>query len=213
MMKPADFGDRGDRAEPRGSIDRPSGASLSSGEVSSCAVIVVEVSDRDASQMPLAKDDDMIEALVPNRTDEPLREGVLPWALGRRQDFIDPHALHALPEGVTVDGVAIAEEIGRGGVVREGVHDLLGRPGGGGVLGHVEVEDASAIVGQYDEDEQNAQLYHRSMAAKVSVDSRAVGRAISLPVCALRTILPCERSCGEAGGSLGRHRAPRRFSG
>jgi hypothetical protein len=56
-----------------------------------------------------------------------------------------------------VDRVAIAEEIGRGGIVGEGVHDLLGSPSSARVLGHVEVEDASAIVGQHDEDEQNAQ--------------------------------------------------------
>ena len=36
--------------------------------------------------------------------------------------------LHALAEGVPVDGVSVAEEIGRGGVVGEGVHDLLSGP-------------------------------------------------------------------------------------
>ena len=72
----------------------------------------------------------------------------------RRQDFPDAHALHALPEHVAVDRVAIAEEVGRGGVVREGVHDLLGRPGGGGMLGDVEVEDTRPMVGQDDEDVQ-----------------------------------------------------------
>src|SRR2546426_12194526 len=81
----------------------------------------------------------MIQAFAPDRADEALREGVLPRALGRRQDFIDPYALHALPEPVTVDRVAIAEKIGRRGVVREGVHDLLGGPVGGWVFGHVEV--------------------------------------------------------------------------
>jgi hypothetical protein len=50
----------------------------------------------------------------------------------------------SLPDRGTVDRVAIAEEIGRHGVFREGVHDLLGRPGGGGMLGHVDVEDDAA---------------------------------------------------------------------
>ena len=62
----------------------------------------------------------MIQALASDRADEALREGVLPRALGRRQDFIDPYALHALPEHVTVDRVAIAEEIGGRGVLRLG---------------------------------------------------------------------------------------------
>jgi len=39
----------------------------------------------------------------------------------------------------------------------EGVHDLLGGPVGGGVLGHVEVDDAPAVVGEHDENEEHAQ--------------------------------------------------------
>jgi hypothetical protein len=42
-----------------------------------------------------------------------------------------------LPEGVAVARVAIAEEVRRHGVVREGVHDLLDRPFGGGMLGQL----------------------------------------------------------------------------
>src|SRR6266478_4229144 len=99
----------------------------------------------------------MIQALASDRADEALREGVLPRALGRRQDFIDPYALHAVPEHVTVDRVAIAEEIGGRGVLREGVDDLLGGPVGSGVFGHVEVDDAPAMVNEHDEHEEDAQ--------------------------------------------------------
>jgi hypothetical protein len=65
---------------------------------------------------------------------------------------------HALPERLAVDGVAIAEEIGRRGLFREGVDDLLSGPGGGGMLGPVEVKDAPAMVGEDDEDEEDAQV-------------------------------------------------------
>jgi hypothetical protein len=44
----------------------------------------------------------------------------LPRAVGRREDFADPHALDASPKRLPVDAVAIAEEIGRRGVVWEG---------------------------------------------------------------------------------------------
>ena len=40
----------------------------------------------------------------------------------RRQDFTDANALEALAEHVTVDRVAVAREVGGGGVA-EGVHD------------------------------------------------------------------------------------------
>ena len=77
--------------------------------------------------------------------------------MGCRQDFIDPYALHALPEHVTVDRVAIAEEIGGSRVVGERLHELLGGPRGGGMLGDVEVQDTAAVVGEHDEDEEDAE--------------------------------------------------------
>ena len=107
--------------------------------------------------MPLAQDEDMVQTLAPDRADEPFRERILPRTVGRGEDFIDAHALHSVPERRAVDAVAIAEEVGRRGVVREGLHDLLGRPVRGGVLGHVEVDDAPAMVGEHDEDEEHPQ--------------------------------------------------------
>jgi hypothetical protein len=67
-----------------------------------------------------AEDEHVIQALAPDRADEPLHERVLPRALRRGEKLLDPHALHAVPELVAVNVVAVAEEIGRGGVVREG---------------------------------------------------------------------------------------------
>src|SRR4029453_14622462 len=115
-------------------------------EMSASPVIVLEVAGEDAAEVPVAENENVIQTLAPDRTDEALGERVLPRALRRRGDFTDTHALHALPEHVTVDRVAIAEEKGRRGVVREGVHDLLGGPVGSGVFGHVEVDNAPAMV-------------------------------------------------------------------
>ena len=89
--------------------------------------------------------------------DEPLCEGVLPRAVGRDQDFSDLHSLRALQEGVAINRVAITEEVRRRGVLREGVHDLLSRPAGRRVFGHVEVKDASAVLTEDDQHEENAE--------------------------------------------------------
>jgi hypothetical protein len=101
---------------------------LGEGEVGPGAVVVLEVSGEDVSPVALAQDEDMVETLSANRADQAFREGILPRASGSREDFLDLHAPHTLAEGVPVDGVSIAEEIGRGGVVGESVHDLLGGP-------------------------------------------------------------------------------------
>jgi hypothetical protein len=74
-----------------------------------------------------------------------------------RKDFVDVHTLHSVAELLAIDLVTIAEAIGGRGVIREGVHDLLGGPARGGMLGDVEVQDATAIVGKHDEDEEDTQ--------------------------------------------------------
>src|SRR6267378_1312525 len=156
MVEATDFANRDDPAECR-PLNWPAvGCILIEREVSARPVIVGEVAGQDAAQVSFAEDEDVIQTLAPDRADEPLRIGILPRALRRRQDFTDAHALQALPEHVTVDGVATAEEIRWGGVVREGVHDLLDRPSGGGMLGDIEVEDAPAVMGEDDQNEEDA---------------------------------------------------------
>jgi hypothetical protein len=108
--------------------------------------------------VPFTEDENVIQTLPSDRTDEALREGILPWAVRGREDFLDPQALHTAPKRLAVDLVAIVEEIGWSGVVREGVHDLLGGPVRGGMLGDVEVDDTSSIVGEHHEDEEYPQV-------------------------------------------------------
>src|SRR2546426_7946898 len=157
MVEATDFANRNDPAEFRPLNWPAMGCILAEREVSTRPVIVREVASQGAAQVSFPKDEDVIQTLAPDGADKPLREGVLPWAVRRREDFTDAHALHALPEHVTVDRVAIAEEVGRRRVVREGVHDLLGGPVGSGVFGHVEVDDAPAVVSEHDENEEDAQ--------------------------------------------------------
>src|SRR5260370_36461685 len=119
MRQATDFGNRDDRAE-RWRLDWPSvGCILVEREVSAGPVIVREVRGQDASQVPLAENDDMVQALAAHRAEEALREGILPRAVRGREDFLEPHALHAEPKLLAVDLVAVEEEIGRCGVVRE----------------------------------------------------------------------------------------------
>src|SRR5882724_1429263 len=157
MMQATDFGNRDDRADPR-RLGWPSvGCVLVEREMSSSPVIVRGVVGQDAAKVAFAQNEDMIETFAPDRADESLGERVLPRAVGRGQHFMDPQALHSVLERVTVDAVAIAEEIERRAVLRERVDELLGGPGGGGMLGDVEVEDTAAVVGEHDQDEKDAE--------------------------------------------------------
>jgi hypothetical protein len=125
--------------------------------VSACPVIVGEIAGQDAAQVAFAQDEDVIQTFAPDRANEPFREGVQPRALGPGQHVPDSHALHSAPKRVTVDAVPIAEEVRWRGVVRERLHNLLGGPVRGGMLGDVEVDETSSIVGEHDQDEEYPQ--------------------------------------------------------
>src|SRR6516164_11425521 len=78
MMQAPDFGNLHAPAHLR-PLDRPPGwRVLVEREMRSCAVIVREVRGQDATQVAFAQNDDMIEALPPDRTDEPFHERILP---------------------------------------------------------------------------------------------------------------------------------------
>jgi len=124
--------------------------------MSPCTVIVREVAGEDVAQVRLAQNEDVVQTFTPHRTGQPLHERILPRTVRRREDFLDAEVLHSAPEPLAIDVVAIAEAVLRRGC-RSGVHDLLGRPVRGGVLGHVEVDNASAMVGEHNEDEEHPQ--------------------------------------------------------
>jgi hypothetical protein len=157
MVQAANFWTLHDLAG-QGVLDGPDvGCVLVEREVRASPMIVADVAGQDATQVSLPEDEDMIQALAPDRADAPLREGILPRAVRRGKDFLDTHPLHAVPKLLAVDLVVVAEEIGRGGVVGEGVDDLLSSPVGGGMLGDVEVYDPSAMVSEHDKNEEHAQ--------------------------------------------------------
>jgi hypothetical protein len=62
-----------------------------------------------------------------------------------------------VPELLAIDAVTVAEEIGGRRLLREGVDELLSSPGGSGMLGDVEVDDAPAVMGKHNENEQDTE--------------------------------------------------------
>ena len=86
MVQATDFGNLDDPAELRW-LDWPSvGCIFVEREVSARPVIVRKVAGQDAVQVAFAQNEDMVEALAPDRADESFREGVLPRALGRPEN-------------------------------------------------------------------------------------------------------------------------------
>ena len=75
MVQATDFGDLHDLAR-RGKLDRPDVWSiLVEREMGARPVIVSEIEGQDAAEMLLAEDEHVIQALAPDRADEPLTNG------------------------------------------------------------------------------------------------------------------------------------------
>ena len=75
--------------------------------------------------MSLMQDDHVVKAVAADIPDQPLDVRILPWTPRGDHDFLDPHVAHALPKRGPVNAVAIAQEIPRGLVPREGINDLI----------------------------------------------------------------------------------------
>ena len=60
--------------------------------------------------MPLAKYNNMIQAIPPDRADQAFRISVLPWRSRRSRPITNAHRLKAADENVAVDGVAVTDD-------------------------------------------------------------------------------------------------------
>ncbi len=141
----------------RGRVDASwRGRVLLEGEMSPRQMIISEISRKQAAQMRLAQNDQVIQTLAAQGSDQSLRERILPGAERGGNDFGDAHAGDAVPKHVAVNSVAIPQEPARRGLVRKGFNDLLGRPRGRRMVRDRQVDDSSAVVREQYEDEQDA---------------------------------------------------------
>jgi CubicO group peptidase (beta-lactamase class C family) len=78
--------------------------------------------------MAFAEDQDVIQTVAPERSDQALSIGVLPGRPRRDRTIANPHAADSTCEGVPVGAVIVAHQIGRCRIPRECLHDLLRQP-------------------------------------------------------------------------------------
>src|SRR5215471_2095860 len=91
-------------------------------------MIVVRESSEMARQAGFTEYDHVIQALPANGADHPLDIGSLPRRPGRREHLFDAHGLHLLHKILPEDRIAIAKQIARRGLPREGLAQLLSGP-------------------------------------------------------------------------------------
>src|SRR5262249_3772859 len=100
-------------------MGRKAGASLSSDQCVLMSLVIASIGSQDPAQMGFAPDDEMIEALAPDRSDQPFSEAILPrctWC-----DGLVPyaHGTQTAGDNGAVDAIPIANNVVRGLVPRE----------------------------------------------------------------------------------------------
>ena len=149
--------------------------------------------------MPFVQHDHVVEALPTYRADNAFATGILPGRAWGDRDFFNTHILDALGEVVAVDIVAITNDKTGCFLVRKGVDDLLGRPFGVGIRGHVEGNDLPPVVTENDEDVEDAEGHGRDCEEVAGADFRK--RTMYLATVALTTSWPNRASSDTIRGA------------
>ena len=93
--------------------------------------------------------DHMIEALATNGSKHSLYIGSLPRRARCRQDFADAHVSHLFSEVIAKDPIAVPQQVAWELLKGKCLPQLLSRPLRGRVGGHIEVQDATPVMGQH----------------------------------------------------------------
>src|SRR3981081_3579920 len=107
--------------------------SLVKGSMSPDAVVVMSVRFQNPAEMCLAQNDDVIQTLTPDRSDQPFGKTILPrggWCSGL---VPDAHGTQSARDDNAIDSIPISNHIARSHVPRKSLGDLtcnpLRRPG------------------------------------------------------------------------------------
>src|SRR3990172_1117306 len=97
----------------------------------------------------------MIQTFSADRADHALNVSTLPRRPPSTEDFFDPHHFELFWNLLSVNPVPISQKVFRRAVERKSFDDLLRGPLCRRMSRNIEVDDASAIMREHDEDEQN----------------------------------------------------------
>ena len=113
------------------------------------------------SQMPFIENNNVIQTLSPDRSDNAFHIRILPRRARSRKYFFDAETFHSMSESITVDAITVAKQIAWSGIKRECLNQLLSRPHCGWVRCNIEVHDVTTVMAKHDKDIKNAKCGSR----------------------------------------------------
>jgi hypothetical protein len=99
--------------------------------------------------MAFSKNNHVIQTIPPDRSNQSLDKGTLPRALSSCQDLLSVHSAHTLWEKVSIDLVAISQQVLRGTVLRKCFNNLLSCPELSWVFSDVKVNHPPTMMRQH----------------------------------------------------------------
>ncbi len=129
MVKAADERNRGDWPKCRW-LHRARFRRVASQALVAALGMVIGIGEvaKEAPEVALAKDDDVIEQLSTNGADDALDVGILPGRPRSDDEFFDAETLEAVADLAAIDAVAITDEVSGSEIEREGFAKLPGDP-------------------------------------------------------------------------------------
>src|SRR6478736_1560202 len=112
------------------------------------AVVILLVRAQHMTQMPLAEHDHMVEALASDRADQSFSIAVLPRRSWRCRSVANAHRANAPRKGLTVDTVAITNEVIRHRLPPAGLAALSRDPFAGWRCCDADPNNSSAVMSE-----------------------------------------------------------------
>ncbi len=123
-------------------------------QVRAGAVVVVGISPEHVAQMSHVENNKMVQALSSDRSDQALDVTVLPRRPRGRGAISDTHCSDPSLEYLSVDAVAVSDEVFGRRVPRKGLRDLAGDPISRRIGGDRDMNQPTPVMAQDDEAEQ-----------------------------------------------------------
>src|SRR2546423_12109914 len=96
-------------------------------------VVVTSIGSQDSAQMRLTKNDEVIQTLAPDRSDQPFGKAILPGRSWCDRLVADAHGAQSARHDAAIDPIAIADEVARGLIPRKCFRYLTCNPFGRGI--------------------------------------------------------------------------------
>jgi hypothetical protein len=108
--------------------------------------------------MVLIQNDHVIEQLASNTSNQPLGVCVLPRRCGRCHDFLNSQRTQFPADLLATNRITVSQQIARHRLKWKCLDQLLRRPFGGWMLGHIEVKHPAPVMAEDHQDKKHFQL-------------------------------------------------------